>query len=121
MVKADGAARTSKAMTVDPAWAWIQHIRKGDVLASGSTLRVVRSVHHTERHTYVFFTIKRCSWTRRCYTVLTQHDLKDRGFRATGKRVRLRSKMDREIEAEINEHRQSSDVVLRCCDVEGIG
>lgn len=97
---------------------WIRAIRKGDVLAAGNSLRVVRAVHHSGSHTYVTFTIRRCSWTTRCYTVLTEHDLKSRGFRNTGRRMRLGGELDYEIEQNFN--LRMRDTTLHCCDVEGV-
>ncbi len=100
--------------------AWIGRIKRGDILAEGSSLRVVREVRHGENgRVSVTFTIKHCSWTTRCYTVLTHSDLKTRGFRPTGKRVRLTGKLDAEIERNFGVHIR--ETTLHCCDVEGIG
>jgi len=117
---------------MDARWAWIANIKKGDILVEGGTPRIVRYVHHYKIppgkgtrdgsiRTYVAFTIRRCSWTTRCYTLLTTHDLKQRKFRPTGKRKILRSRMDREIELEIINGLPLEQVKLHCCDVEGIG
>lgn len=97
---------------------WIKRIRKGDVLARGTVFRIVRDVKHTDKHTFVIFLIRRCSWTTRCYTVYTQHDLKSLGFRPTGKRKRLRSHFDYEIEQNFDVSLR--DTTLHCCDVEGL-
>ena len=107
---------------------WISNIRVGDILAVGDSYRVVRDVKHSksERHppkTYVTFTIKRCSWTGRCYTVLTRSDLKTRGFRATGHSMRLRRQIDAKIRKAIvgRELPKDGPYSMTCCDVEGIG
>lgn len=65
---------------------WIPKIKKGDVLRSGTgILRVVRDVHHAHVGDHVrvsvTFTIRRCSWTQRCYTVYTGNDLVQMGYR----------------------------------------
>ena len=106
---------------------WIHAIRVGDILAVGDTYRIVRDVHHSRSDrwppkTYVTFTIKRCSWTGRCYTVLTQSDLKTRGFRPTGHSMRLRRQIDAKIRKAIvgNELPKHGHYSMTCCDVEGI-
>jgi hypothetical protein len=108
--------------------AWVSRIRKGDVLRSGSgVLRVVREVSHSEIRysgpphirTSVYFAIKRCSWTRRCYTVYTGNDLIQMGYRPVRARVTLRKSIDRAIERDIQRpgyHKPK----LTCCDVEGV-
>lgn len=99
--------------------AWIRGIRKGDVIRAGNSLRIVRDVTHTASgHTYVTLAIRRCSWTGRCYTVLTQHDLRSRGFEPTGKRMRLRGELDWEIEQNLN--LSARDRNLGCCDVRSV-
>jgi len=106
--------------------AWIKRIRKGDVLESRSgRLRIVRSVSHSvipgyDIRTTVIFTIMRCSWTTRCYTVYTGNDLVQMGYRPVKARVRLVKPFDKKIEAEFNRKGNASECVLRCCDVEGI-
>ena len=96
---------------------WISQIRKGDVLrAPSGLLRVVRAVNHENQKTSVHFSIKHCSWTRRCYTVYFGADLKTMGYRPTGKRMRLRREIDAVIEADFGVTRPK----LTCCDVEGI-
>lgn len=106
----------------NPAHAWIARIKKGDVLRSRKgVLRVVREVshHHIPFHgirTCVTFTIRHCSWTGRCYTVLGGNDLVQMGYRPTRAKVSLRRRIDRAIEAEFGKHRPE----LTCCDVDGI-
>lgn len=92
-------------------------IKKGDILKENNTLRVVRAVHHYPTRVIVVFTIRRCSWTGRCYTVLNSTDLKQRNFRPTGKRIRLSKKLDKAIEADFG----AVPFKLTCCDVEGVG
>lgn len=107
---------------IDSRAPWVSKIRVGDILRSGAgVLRVVRGVTHYKTKTFVAFTIRRCSWTGRCYTILDHASLKSQGFQPTGKRLRLRSNLDREIRAEILESRRPSEIKLHCCDVEGVG
>lgn len=99
---------------------WVRYIRKGDVLRSNGsgTLRVVRYVRHTEKHTFVGLVIQHCSWTGRCYTIVNQHDLATR-FQPTGKRVRPHNATDKTIEMELN-YRRAMPPILTCCDVRGL-
>ena len=104
------------------SYAWIKRIRKGDILRSGSgMLRVVRAVSHhgpSIPKTNVTFSIKRCSWTGRCYTVMTGNDLRQLGYRPTRGRMRLRGKLDLLIEGDFGA--SPGDTRLTCCDVEGV-
>ena len=102
---------------------WRAKIRVGDVLeAPSGDLRVVREVTRWKRRgrttTIVTFAIRRCSWTRRCYTVVNQSDLATRGFRPTGKRVRLSKPIDRAISRAIDEPRP--DRSIGCRAVQGV-
>lgn len=106
---------------------WISKIRKGDILETPSRQqRIVRNVKHYQHNygahkgairTAVCFTIKHCSWTGRCYTVLSGTDLVQRGFRPTGKRKRLQSKIDKLIDLELDRRGKPE---LGCCGVKGI-
>jgi hypothetical protein len=98
----------------------------GDIYrAPNGVLRVVRHVSIcqnersvvNERKTWVFFTIRHCSWTRRCYTLYSIAELKSLGYRLTGKRVlRWADKYQERVDRVI----QNSSQELTCCDVEGI-
>jgi hypothetical protein len=99
----------------------MKQIRVGDVLRSrGGLLRIVRAVEHRGTKTVVTFSIKHCSWTGRCYTVYFHNDLKSMGYEPTGKRVRLRSQLDKLVRDEIVNHYRPGDIRVKCCDVEGI-
>ncbi len=109
--------------TIPPAYAWIKRIQKGDILeARSGTLRIVRSVRHNGPSlpkTSVTFTIRHCSWTGRCYTVVNGNDLRQMRFRPVSARMPLRTKLDKLIEAEFG--RPPGDGrMLDCCDVRGI-
>lgn len=98
---------------------WIKELRVGDVVRSGSgTLRTVRAVKHYKRRTNVTFSILHCSWTGRCYTVMTDCDLRTFGYRPTGQRKRLRSRLDRAVARDFGKPKDRTR--LSCCDVRGI-
>lgn len=102
--------------------SWVDEVEVGDILrAPNGVLRVVRAVHRYKKprwpiKTWVYFTIRRCSWTHRCYTLLCGTDLKARGYRPTGKKFKLNKRIDRKIEKEFGMFKAK----LRCCDVEAI-
>lgn len=99
---------------------WRDRLRKGDVILSHcDTQRVVRSASYLDdgRLNAVSLTIRKCSWTGRALTTVLRSDLKGRGFRPPIARVRLKTKLDREIDKEARDHRCRK---LTCCDVYGI-
>jgi hypothetical protein len=102
---------------------WMREVVKGSVLAEGSgTWRVVREAHRKPNGDLwgVTFAIRHCSWTGRCYTILTATDLKVRGFRLVRVAPRkLRSVIDRRIAASIRDH-HARPYPATCCDVEGV-
>ena len=105
---------------------WIKRIKKGDVLRSGNgVLRVVRDVSHSKISHYdvrttLVFSIRRCSWTGRCYTVYTGNDLVQMGYRPTRAKVKLTWKIDKAIEREITTNPPPGQYGLKCCDVENV-
>lgn len=98
---------------------WRDEIQVGDVLYSKSgTPRVVRSV--SKRRGFlgcVKFTIRKCSWTGRCYTVVSRSDLKWRGFTPSGVRKTEMTLMDKRINRAIIDYNYRK---LDCCDVRAI-
>lgn len=100
----------------------MDRVRVGDVLKSrsGRRFRVVREIGLKHGRLYnVTLAIRHCSWTRRCYTILTYNDLYQFGYRPTGRRMRLTKTIDREIAACIN-FKNRFRQRLTCCDVEGV-
>lgn len=99
---------------------WFRRVQVGSVIAERSgRWRVVRAVHRgpSGKLWGVSLVIRRCSWTHRCYTVLTHTDLKYRGFRLIRVPPRtLRTELDRKIQACLG----ARDKALTCCDVEGV-
>lgn len=110
--------------TPDPDW--FDFVREGDVLrAPSGDLRVVRRVswHRGAKASRklwgVVFVIRRCSWTKRCDTVMTATDLKTRGFTHTGARVKLNKTIDALVRESIDA-RMRLDAPLSCCDAKGL-
>jgi hypothetical protein len=68
------------------------------------------------RGTHVAFSIRRCSWTGRCYTVYNLGELRGMGYTITGKTVRLDKPIDRKIAKDIGKLYP----VLSCCAVKGL-
>lgn len=112
-------------MNAIPQPEWMATVQVGDVLTDGRVYRVVREVSHWRpryspnelRLRGVAFTIRHCSWTRRCHTTLTAADLKQRHFRPAGIRVKLNKSIDAAIAEELADDRRRR---LRCCDVRGV-
>lgn len=102
---------------------WMRHVRIGDVLEDcNGTQRVVREVSHYKNGDLrcVTFAIRSCSWTGRPYTLLNYTDLRYRGFKPTGVRMRLGSKFDWKLYGEIHSRKRWPEMELRCCDMRGI-
>ncbi len=107
-----------------PQPEWMHSLRVGDVLTNGRDFRVVRQVSYWRRGPSegrlwgVAVAIRRCSWTGRCYTMLTANDLKQRGFtKVPGVRVKIHTELDKRIERAM-EHWSHWDA--KCCDVIGV-
>jgi len=104
----------------NPEYSWIFHIKKGDILeAPNGLLRIVRRVSHGRRTT-VWFSIRRCSWTTRCYTLYGGNDLKQMGYKPTGKNWPLDSEFDRRVEEEFDRTGNASNCTFHCCDIMGV-
>lgn len=100
---------------------WIRHLRAGDVVRMPSgVLRVVRKVTMGKRGVIrsATFSIKRCSWTGRCYTVIHRSVLMQ-GWSHTGRRVVLNSVLDAQIAHDVT-HTDYRTLQLHCCDVKGV-
>lgn len=99
---------------------WRDQLRVGDVIRSAAgTHRVVRSAKRDEFGLLVgiYLVIRACSWTRRAHTVLTRSDIRSRGFKPPIARVRLKSRLDRDIALDIKDFSRRK---LTCCDVHGV-
>lgn len=98
----------------------LDRLEAGDTVFVGKarTPRLIRSVSKREgRLMSVTFAIRRCSWTRRPYTVYQRSDFKALKIRPTGwPRATFGLPSDRNLLADINDHRRQR---LHCCDVVG--
>lgn len=98
---------------------WMRTVQAGDVLESPSgTHRVVRRVSREEdgRFRSLTLAIKRCSWTKRPYTVYNFTDLRRGGWRPTGARVTLNSDMDAWMQADIELAAKVTFCRVTCCE-----
>lgn len=95
----------------------IDRLQVGDVIKSPSgAFRVVRLVDRpTERRIFVGLTIRKCSWTRRCYTLLCRYDL--RAYTKLPFRVKLDSELDSMVLRELD---SSTAPLIDCCDIKGV-
>lgn len=104
---------------------WIPRIKKGDVLRSRTgMLRIVRKVSHSHIPHYgirtsVTFTIQRCSWTTRPYTIYNGNDLRQMGYTPLRGRFHLKTKFDKTLERDFSA-KDAKECVFDCCDVRGI-
>jgi hypothetical protein len=86
---------------------WMSRVKTGSVLAPAyGDWRIVRKVSRNPNGnlSFVWFVIKRRSWTNRCYTVVTYSDLLQRGFRLVGQlKKNIDPKLDLKIAHAINQ------------------
>lgn len=105
-----------------PQPSWMRGLKVGDVIRKGDgPFRVVRELMRRRdgRLYSVSLTIRRCSWTHRCYTILNATDLRQQGYRQVRVRRRpLRKRIDRAILKAI--HEPAWQKSLTCCDVESV-
>lgn len=103
---------------------WRDRLQVGDVIANADghgAPRIVRRAHyHKNGLLYaVTLVIRHCSWTGRCYTLLTRSDLRTFGYKRTRPRVVLKvTGIDARIAHAIAE--PAWEKSLTCCDVEGL-
>lgn len=99
---------------------WPDSLAVGSVIKSkkGRTFRAVRKVtyKHDGRIWGVHLSIRRCSWTKRCYTIYTRNDL-IQFFRPTSMKVKIGSRIDSKILKNMSDPHVRT---LDCCDVKGI-
>ena len=102
---------------------WMMRVQVGDVIRRGDgPFRIVREVtrYGNGELRSVTLAIRRCSWTHRCYTVLSYTDLIHRGFtKVPVKPRKLTSLADRAVTAAIHQPAWEPRL-LTCCDVEGV-
>lgn len=113
-----------------PQPMWMRRVAIGDVLeiGTGRVQRVVRAVtfYSCGALHSVTFTIKHCSWTHRCDTVVDVSRLLTEGWHPAGVRMELNTRLDQAIAREIMSKRMRArdrrrhQRRLDCCDVKGI-
>ncbi len=101
---------------------WRDELQPGDVIRGSGEFRVVREVSYQRpgRLRNITLTIRRRSWTNRCYTVIDRDELRARGFKKAGFRVRLDREHDATILAVIREQDGMRGRSLTARDVEAI-
>ena len=86
--------------------SWLDQLRIGDIVYEGgnpSRARVVREASFGKKGllSSVTFSIRRRSWTGRCFTVVSRTDLKTRCFAPAGARVKKFTLLDKMIAHDI--------------------
>ena len=102
---------------------WFDTAKVGDVLETPTgEYRVIRGITRfksslVRRHELIFFkfAIRRCSWTRRPTTTKTGTQVRD--WKHTGHRVKLDTKLDRQIAEEVGKNLFDDKRKIFCCDV----
>ena len=100
--------------------ALIDSLQVGDLIRINNLTRVVRGVAHKRggKVRSITFSIQRCSWTRRPYTVLGRSDLylctlhvvkRGYGVQRTG--------LEALLQKDVEDHNSR---ILECCDVIGM-
>jgi len=82
-------------------------------------LRTVRSIsrYPTGELSCVTFAIRRCSWTKRCYTVMNYHDLAYQGYSwVQGVRAKMTTELDQKVNAAIRD----KEIKLSCSVARGV-
>lgn len=92
--------------------------------APNGLLRIARCVHvsnpRNPNRIRIYFTIRHCSWTHRCYTLYSVAELLYHGYVNTHKKWRWLPEdiiLNDIIE---RNHQLPRDEAMTCCDVEGI-
>lgn len=111
--------KSGKIITLD----WRDKIKVGNVLIhrKSGTARIVRKVSYFRdgRINYVYFSIKRCSWTHSCYTMYGRYDIKILFKKSEMKRQKLNTKLDKKILIEM-ERALKTERQIDCCDVKEV-
>ncbi len=107
-----------------PDARWMRTLKVGDVIARPTgPWRIVRSLLRRPDGTLhsVNVTINHCSWTGRCYTVLTRAELFNMNYRKLRvKTRRLDTEFDKKIAKAITGDERPGHYTVTCCDVRGI-
>lgn len=101
---------------------WRDELKVGDVLITPSgDLRIVRDVRMKKCGLLrcVTLAIRRCSWTRRAYTIYCRPDLVTIGYRKAGVRARLSGPLDEKM-AQCLAYENRFNQCLTCHDAKAI-
>ena len=112
-------------MTPEPR-EFLLSLRPGDLLKAKGRLRVLRYTRHrTWRNrpttaSYAF-SIQRCSWTRRPFTIYNIHDLNRCAVELIARNYQSKHPVSLLLDAELHGFLNSRDERnLNCCDVIGV-
>lgn len=107
--------------------AMIDSLQVGDLVRLNGTLRIVRGIHKpnpksTKPHNRVYsvtFSILRCSWTRKPYTVKGRVDMYNVPLEVVQRDYgTMHNPIDVLLQADCEN--RSGDTLLKCCDVIGV-
>ena len=102
---------------------WMADVRVGDVIAKGNgPWRIVREVtrYNNGELRSVTVAIRRCSWTRRCFTILGYTDLRILKYRRVARNAKLDGPLDLIFDEALRESCSKRPYALSCHDVRGI-
>jgi len=106
---------------------WINRIQAGDVLETPhGDQRLVRHVHRREgkrghpSKVWVYFAIRRCSWTGRCYTLYSSEDDYLRRMRFVGPFRGKLTALDFRINRDIETCPNPGSYAAKCCEVRSV-
>lgn len=100
---------------------WFAFVQAGDVLRTRSgDFRLVRDVLRHKDRLYISFAIRRCSWTKRPYTVYVSGDTYLRQMTWVGKYRGKLTALDRRIQREINDVSGRRRCGVTCCQARGL-
>lgn len=103
--------------------SWMHDLRVGDVIArEHGPWRIVREVTRYKNGELrsVTVAIRRCSWTRRCSTILGYTDLRVMGYRRVARNAKLNGPLDARFAEALCEPASKRPYALSCHDVRGI-
>jgi len=100
-------------------------LEAGDVVRINGKLRVVRRVHRYQKKYYppnvsFWFSILRCSWTNRAYTVKKASDLAHCQIDLVLRNYHPKTDLEKTLESEINLPSPGYNKAITCCDVVGV-
>lgn len=103
-------------------YEFLKSLRQWDVIRFNGKLRVVREVKWVGMRGFFTFSILRCSWTKRPYTVYNSTDLGNPKFNLelVFRNYRPKLILETVLQKTIQRDQPSRMLELNCCDVVGI-